>query len=146
MEKTQNNLYSFLSFFKLLKPALFSLVQTGRTEGIAPFDKIQANSNKKKLKHYCMDTKIKYLIFFIGLIMVGAIVYIALWLQSFWVYIFTLIPIMVIVRVMDDKKQKKQFIRLCVCRVFFCFILDKKMQICYAFLQYFIFVFIDLEK
>lgn len=39
--------------------------------------------------------------------MVGAIVYIALWLQSFWVYIFTLIPIMVIVRVMDDKKQKK---------------------------------------
>ena len=54
-----------------------------------------------------MDTKIKYLIFFIGLIMVGAIVYIALWLQSFWVYIFTLIPIMAIVRVMDDKKQKK---------------------------------------
>lgn len=53
-----------------------------------------------------MNKKVKYLIFFIGLLLVGAIVYIALLYQQFWIYFFTLIPIMVILAIVDNKLPK----------------------------------------
>jgi hypothetical protein len=55
-----------------------------------------------------MNKKTKYLIFFIGLFFVGLVVYLSLFFQIFWGYLFTLLPILAIVKVVDDKPKRRK--------------------------------------
>ena len=53
-----------------------------------------------------MSNKVKYLIFFSGLLFVGVIVYLSLLYKVFWGYLFTFIPILIIIRVVDKMRRK----------------------------------------
>jgi hypothetical protein len=55
-----------------------------------------------------MNKKNKYLIFFIGLFLVGVIVFLSLVYQVYWGYIFTIVPIWGIMRIVEHPRFKKK--------------------------------------